>query len=75
MNITLSADESLIRSTRQYARKKHTTLNALLRQYMEEVTGVHHAAYAADEFRQLASEQPGASEAGYVFRREEAHRR
>lgn len=75
MNITLSADEALIRSTRRYARQKHTTLNNLLRQYMQSVTRQDCAARSAEEFRQLAMSHAGASTDGYRFNREEAHSR
>ncbi len=75
MNITLSADEDLVRSTRRYARQKHTTLNNLLRQYMQSVTRQDCAARNAEEFRQLATSRAGASAAGYRFNREEAHSR
>ncbi len=75
MNVTLSADEQLIRSARRYARQKHTTLNGLLRQYMQEVSGANQTALAAEEFRRLASSKAGESDAGFVFNRAEAHQR
>ncbi len=75
MNITLSVDEQLIRSARRYARQKQTSLNGLLRQYMQEISGGNHAELDAEEFRRLATTQAGASDSGFVFNREEAHHR
>lgn len=75
MNITLSADEPLIRSTRRYARQKHTTLNNLLRQYMQSVTRQDCAARSAEEFRQLAMSRSGVSAEGFCFNRDDAHTR
>lgn len=75
MNITLSADETLIRSTRRYARQKHTTLNNLLRQYMQSITRQDCTARTAEEFRQLAMSRAGASAEGFRFNRDDAHSR
>jgi hypothetical protein len=35
-NITLSADEELIRKAREKAQKEHTTLNASFRQWLKQ---------------------------------------
>jgi len=35
-NITLSADEKLIRKAREKARREHTTLNATFRQWLRQ---------------------------------------
>jgi hypothetical protein len=37
-NITLSADESLIEQARLLAKAQHKTLNAMFREWLEEVT-------------------------------------
>ena len=39
-NITLSADEQLIRKARMKAQKEHTTLNAQFRQWLENYTSI-----------------------------------
>jgi Family of unknown function (DUF6364) len=37
-NITLSADEQLIKQARLLARSQHTTLNAMFRKWLEQFT-------------------------------------
>jgi hypothetical protein len=39
-NITLSADEKLIRKARKMAEKEHTTLNSQFRQWLEKYTSI-----------------------------------
>ncbi len=39
-NITLSADERLIRKARKKAQREHTTLNAQFRQWLEKYIGM-----------------------------------
>ena len=48
-NITLSADEHLIELAREEARNRKTTLNALFREWLEEIS-------RNDERRQKAAE-------------------
>ncbi len=43
-NITLSADEALIREARRQAALQNTTLNALFREWLEQYTGKDEAA-------------------------------
>ncbi len=76
MNITLSADAKLVRATRRYADRHNTSLNNLLRQYMQTIGGddKFHA-QRAEEFKRLATEHAGRSEQGFVFDREDIHRR
>jgi len=42
-NITLSAEESLIKKARQKAQKEHTTLNSRFRQWLESYVGANKA--------------------------------
>ena len=42
-NITLSADEELIQSAREKARKERTTLNGLFRKWLSRYVGRVHA--------------------------------
>jgi len=48
--ITLSADEGAIRRARLVAKARHTTLNALFREWLEDLTARDRA---ADEFGRL----------------------
>ncbi len=75
MNITLSADEALIAKARAYARANNTTLNQLIRDYLERIAGGLTGPEAAKEFERLAREHSGCSEPGSRFDREEIHRR
>jgi uncharacterized protein (DUF2461 family) len=74
-NITLSADEKLIANARGYAHAHGVTLNDLIRDYLRALTNPRDPNALADEFVRLASEQPGCSEDGWRFNREEIHRR
>ena len=42
-NITLSGDEALIRKARDKARRQHTSLNAVFRQWLERYVGQEDA--------------------------------
>lgn len=75
VNITLSADEQLVAKARAYAQKHNLTLNQLIRNYLQRISGHLDGAQAAQEFAELARRQPGQSEDGFVFDRKAAHRR
>ena len=75
MNLTLSADEQLIKKMRELAAKRGSSLNQMIREYMQEATGGGDPQIKADEFARLAKEHPGESPPGFRFDREEAHRR
>lgn len=74
MNITLSAEESLIKRARQCAEKRGKSLIRYLREAMEKLTSESSSA-EADEFLKLVRERPGRSDEGYRFDREGAHSR
>lgn len=75
MNITLSADEILIEKSRAYARAHHTSLNQLVRDYLQRLTGGTDAKHAAEEFVSLANSMAGESDAGYSFSRDAVYDR
>ena len=76
MNITLSADEQLIRKSREYAAKHHTTLNNLIREYLKKLTvGTDSTTSPAEEFSCMAEQFAGESPVGYRFNREELYNR
>jgi len=74
MNITLSAEQKLIKKTRDYAARHGTSMNSMIREYMKRVTGVRSQDDIADEFAALARREAGSS-GGQKFNREEAHKR
>ncbi len=73
MNITLSADKELLKKARSVAARQGTSLNQMIRAYLEKVTCVSDLEEKAEEFAQLAREKAGASQPGFVFHREDAH--
>ncbi|MDD2456123.1 MAG: DUF6364 family protein [Kiritimatiellae bacterium] len=75
MNITLSADPELIAKSRRLARQQGTSLNQLVRDYLERFSGSQRDVSAAEEFRGLALDKGGRSAPGFRFDREEAHAR
>ena len=75
MNITLSADPELIAKSRRMARQQGTSLNQLIRDYLERFSDAHRDVSAAKEFRGLALDKGGRSASGFRFDREEAHAR
>ena len=75
MNITLSANSQLIERSRAYAKTRGTSLNQLVRDYLEQLDDSGGGAAAAQEFAELALRQPGRSPDGYVFDRAELHTR
>jgi hypothetical protein len=75
MNITLSADQNLIEKSRQYAKKHNTTLNNLIREYLERIIGKQDREELAKEFEKLAAEMGGKSSPGFHFNREEIYSR
>lgn len=75
MNITLSADQELIRKAREYASRHGTSLNRMIRRYLEQLVSAEDTESCAREFEQLAKQQGGSSPDGFVFDRDEAHDR
>ncbi len=75
MNITLSADSELIRKAREYARRHNSSLNKMIRGYLEKITSEMDFQTAAEEFRSICSEHAGESAPGYYFKREDEYSR
>jgi len=75
MNITLSADKSLIAKARKYAQKHNTTLNNLVREYLKKIVYNSDSDKAADEFEKNALSHAGKSDLNYRFKREDVYTR
>ena len=75
MNITLSADKSLIEKARRYARKQNTTLNNLVREYLRKITSGGVIDEMAGEFESNALKYGGKSPRQYKFNRDEIYQR
>ena len=74
MNITLSVDDELIRRARQKAEVLGTSVNQLVRDYLEQLAGVSDPVADAAEFTRLSRLSHGDSK-GWKFNREEIHER
>jgi hypothetical protein len=70
-NITLSADERLIRSAREKARKEKTTLNSLFRKWLAQYTAPRRRLQAYEELMERLSYV----RAGGKFSRDELNER
>lgn len=75
MNITLSAEEELVKKAREVAARRGSSLNRMIREYMEKLASVSDTDSIAEEFAMLARQEGGESPPGFVFDREEAHER
>jgi hypothetical protein len=74
MNITLAVDDEILRKARGCADAMGTSVNQLVREYLEQLAGNSASSADADEFRRLSSISHGNSD-GWKFNREELHER
>lgn len=75
MNITLSADEQLVKKAREYARRHNSSLNQLVRNFLQQITNETDLEMAAREFEVLCLEQAGKSPEHYRFSRADEYSR
>lgn len=71
-NITLAVDEQIIARAREVARQQGTSLNALVRAYIQQLAGQNSNAETYRRLEQLWTEGSGRS-GGYEFRRDDAY--
>ena len=74
VNLTLSVDGELLRQARARAEVLGTSINQLVREYLEELAGRGSAPADAAEFRRLSQLPQGHSD-GWKFDRDELHER
>jgi hypothetical protein len=74
MNITLSVDEEVIRLARRRAEVLGTSVNQLVREYLEHLAGKTDPNTEAEELERLSRLAKGNSR-GWRFDREELHKR
>ena len=74
MNLTLSVDDDVLQRARQRAEALGTSVNQLVREYLEQLAGKSDPRADADEFERLSRLAQGRSR-GWKFNREELHRR
>jgi 16S rRNA U516 pseudouridylate synthase RsuA-like enzyme len=74
MNVTLSIDGEVLRQVRRRAEAMGTSVNQLVREYLEQLAGKSDPAADASEFERLSRLGQGNSR-GWQFNREELHER
>ena len=74
MNVTLSVDDEVIRQARRHAEALGTSVNQLVRDYLEQLAGKTDPHEDAAEFERLSRQAQGDSR-GWKFDREELHER
>lgn len=74
MNITLSIDEEVVQKARHRAEAIGTSVNQLVREYLEQLAGKSDPNADAEEFERLSHASQGDSR-GWKFNREELHER
>ena len=72
MNLTLAVDEATVERARDVARQHGTSLNALIREYIEQLAGQITGEQLLAEFEKLWA-KPGSSRGGYKFDRDELY--
>jgi len=75
MNITLSADKKTVEKARDYAKKHDSSLNQLVRDFLEQLVNEMDNNSAADEFEYISHEFAGESAPEYSFKRENEYDR
>jgi antitoxin component of RelBE/YafQ-DinJ toxin-antitoxin module len=74
MNVTLAVDDQLMMEARRRAEAMGTSVNQLVRQYLEQLVGNSDSNAVAMEFERLSRACQGNS-GGWKFDREELHER
>jgi Family of unknown function (DUF6364) len=74
MNVTLSIDDDVMKEARRRAEAMGTSVNQLVRDYLEQFTGRTDPGSVAAEFERLSRSSNGKSR-GWKFNREELHER
>ncbi len=74
MNLTLSVDDGVIQEARRHAEAMGTSVNQLVREYLEQFAGKTDPQADAAEFERLSRAAQGNS-CGWKFNREELHER
>jgi hypothetical protein len=74
MNLTLAVDDEVVRQARRHADATGTSINQLVREYLERLAGKDDANERALEFERLSLSANGDSQ-GWKFNRDELHER
>ena len=74
--ITLATPSAIVQEARAYARRTDTTLNAMIRDYLERIVGKQHPKgeeYPVEAFAQLVAEKGAIRSEPYRFHRADAY--
>lgn len=71
-NLTVSVDDSTLERARAAAQKRGRSLNALIREFLDELAGARQRRHAAAELRKLWAEGTGDS-GGKKITRDDAY--
>ena len=74
MNVTLSIDEKLLSRARELAHERGTSVNQLVRDYLERLTGTSGPTDVMEQLERLWTESEGRS-GGWKWNREELYDR
>jgi hypothetical protein len=74
MNVTLSVDDGVVQEARRRAEAMGTSVNQLVREYLEQLAGKTDPKADAAEFERLSRAAQGNAR-GWKFNREELHGR
>lgn len=74
MNVTLSIDEEILIRARELAARRRTSVNQMIRDYLEEIVSERSPSEVLEELDHLWSESAGDS-GGRRWTREEVHER
>lgn len=74
MNLTLSVDDEIVHKARRRAEALGTSVNQLVREYLEQLAGKADLRADAAEFERLSRMAKG-DRKGWKFNREELHER
>ena len=74
VNLTLSVDDEVVRKARRQAERLGSSLNQLVRDYLEQLAGRSDPERDAEEFERLSRQARGDSR-GWKFDRDEIHER
>ncbi len=74
MNVTLSVEDEVIQKARQRAEATGTSVNQLIREYLEQLAGKRNPNADAEQFERLSRMSQGNSRE-WKFNRDELHER
>ena len=74
MNVTLSVDERVLARARELAHERGTSVNQLIRDYLERITGRSGPSDVMEQIERLWADQSGRS-GGWSWNREEVYDR